>query len=319
MLNIEVNFSLPLGYRNAFVTLFEREHRMAFTLVEGTHTAESEVVDLGVVDGFGGRRLLGKFGFEYTYERERRVITVSGTDFDSAGSMCLTTFPEGTTEVCRQRCAGGGFVADDLGANPHWNYVTSLTPGLFDVLKGAVRTVNDRMIQALEAAPELIVQVRKQAPALPADIYEKFVAVYHDGEIFSLHEPGKQYGPGDEVVSIESVFGGEVTLNYGDNFANVIGSTHDPKIHGESWLHVWAVQFGVPNICTSWHFPSNFPCGPVLVGGHSIDGTQAHYVAKGSNSVWILPICVQHNNNDHVHMRALKYVKGIWLKNYMGH
>lgn len=110
MLNIEVRFSLPIVYHNAFVTLHEHQHTLVFHLEEGTHIAQSEVVDLGVVHRFEGRRLLGQFSFEYTYEPERRVITVCGTDFDSVQSMCLTTAPEGTSEFCRQRSAGGGFL-----------------------------------------------------------------------------------------------------------------------------------------------------------------------------------------------------------------
>ena len=70
-------------------------------------------------------------------------------------------------------------------------------------------------------------------------------------------------------------------------------------------------------ICTSYQF-GGFGCGNSLVGGHIILGTQAKIVAKGSNSVYIMPICIQHNNDDNVYMEALKYLKGIWLKNYLG-
>jgi hypothetical protein len=120
------------------------------------------------------------------------------------------------------------------------------------------------------------------------------------------------------VLTLESVFGGEVTLSYGEQFANVIGSTTDPKIAGLTWIQLWANQFGVyPVVCTSYQL-NGFSCGSSLVGGHVIAGTQAKTVTPGSNSVWIFPICVQHNNNDNVYMEALKYLKGIWLKNYLG-
>jgi hypothetical protein len=38
---------------------------------------------------------------------------------------------------------------------------------------------------------------------------------------------------------------------------------------------------------------------------------------SGSNSVYIMPICVQHNNDDNVYMATLTNVKGIWLNNYL--
>lgn len=318
MLTITVGFSLPHGYQSPFVSLDSNEHALTFTLQEGTHTATSESVNLGVIHGFEGRSLKGQFSFHYTYDGAAGVITVCGTDFDSADSLCLTTVPEGTDEVCRQRAADGGFLAEDRQANPHWNYLTPLTPGLKEVLAGIVRAVNDRLIAALEQEPGLIVQVRKHPPVLPADLHQQLLVVYRNGEFLGLHEPGQTYGPGDVAVTVESVFGGEVTLNYAEQFANVIGSTNDPKIAGLSWIQLWANQFGVyPVVCTSYQ-SNGFPCGNALVGGHVIAGNKAKYVAAGSNAVWIFPICVQHNNNDNVYMEALMYLKGIWLKNYLG-
>jgi hypothetical protein len=318
MLKMVVRFSLPNGYQNHFVSLHEYQHTLSFILHEGTNTAKSDFVDLGVIHGFERRRLLGQFTFQYSYDSERRVVTVCGTAFDSGDSMCLTTVPEGTSEHCTQRVAGGGFVGDELTANPHWNYLTPLTPGLQDVLGGVVRTVNHRLIEALEKEPQLIVQVRKHPPELSAEEHLQFLTVYRDGEFQGFHEPGREYGPRDVVRTLESVFGGEVTLKYGENFANVIGSTDDPKIAGLTWLQLWVKQFDTsPVVCTSYHF-NGFSCGNSFVGGHVIAGTKAKAVAKGSDSVWIFPICIQHNNDDAAYMEALKYFKGIWLKNYLG-
>ncbi len=317
MLNLDIRFSLPFPYQNEFVVLPAGEHSLVFQLEEGTHAARSTPVDLGVAHKVGGRRLLGWFSFEYTYDPHRRVITVPGVDFHSARSMCLTTVPEGTTEYCQQRVASG-FVDDELTANPGWNYTTPLTPGLREVFTDVLRTVNSRVIAALQAQPSLIVQVRKHAPVFSVEEHQAFLVVYRDGEFQGLHEPGRDYGPGAQVLTIESVFGGEVTLSYGEAFANVIGSTNDPKIAGLTWLQLWARQFGVyPIICTSYQ-SNGFACGSQLVGGHVISGTQAKTVAAGSNAVYIFPICIQHNNNDNVYMQGLKYLTGIWLKNYMG-
>lgn len=318
-MDIEVRFSLPIGYHNEFMTLANSERVLSFRLEPGTHVAKSTSVELGIVHRCEGRRLLGQFSFEYTYEPERRVITVCGTDFQSARGMCLATVPVGTIEVCRQWAGGGGFAADDLAAHPRWNYRTVASPGLHDVFQGLVRSVNDRLIEALEKQPGLTVQVRKHPPALPAELQQKFLVVYREGQFLGFHEAGRQYGPRDEVYTVDSVFGGEVTLSYAEAFANVIGSTPDPKIAGLSWIQLWANQFNTyPVICTSYQ-SNGFNCGSSLVGGHVIKGTHAMSMPKGSNAVWIMPICTAHNNNDNVYMEALKYLKGIWLHNYLGH
>src|SRR5262249_14429005 len=124
-------------------------------------------------------------------------------------------------------------------------------------------------------------------------------------------------GPGDKIVTVDSVWGGTVAFSHGEAFANVIGSTSDPKIAGLTWLTLWANQFGTPNICTSYQF-NGFNCSGFLVGGHVVTGQQAKVMPAGSNAVYIFPICVSHNNNNNVYMEALQYVNGIWLKNYLG-
>jgi len=319
VLNIDIGIALPLPYVSDFVTLSPQEHAVAFELVDGTHVAQSTALDLGVVHGFQGRRLLGRFTFEYTYDSERRTITVPGTDYDSAGGMCLVTMPENSDETCRQYGAGGGFRADELTSNTHWNYTTPLTPGLRDVFIALVRTASDRVIAQLKERDGLIVQVRKHVPELPPELHQQFMTVYRDGVFQGFHEPGRQYGPGDEVLTIESVFGGEVTFNYQEAFANVIGSTPDPHIGGLSWVQLWANQFNTwPVVCTSYQ-SFGFNCGNTFVGGHVVTGTVAKSMPAGSNSVYIFPICHAHNNNDGVYMLALKYLQGIWLKNYLGH
>jgi hypothetical protein len=232
MLKVPVRFSLPNGYQNQFVTLYEHGHTLSFMLHEGTNTAKSDFVDLGVIHGFEGRLLLGQFTFQYSYDSERRVVTVCGTAFDSVDSMCLTTVPNGTSEYCRQRAAGEVFDSDELTADPHWNHHTPLMPGLHDVLGEAVRTVNNRLIEALEKEPQLIVQVRKHPPELSPEEHLQFFTVYRDGEFQGFDDPGREYGPRDVVLTVESVFGGEVTLKYGEKFANVIGSTNARRSPG---------------------------------------------------------------------------------------
>jgi hypothetical protein len=320
MLEINIAFAPYISYGNEFVQLAGRRYEIPVTLVDGTHTFRSDSFVVGSLASFENRQLMAHITFQYSYDEAAHVITVNGTDFASADSITLVTFPEGTSEFCRQRAvAPAGFPADDLTANPHWNYRTPLMPGLEDVLRGMAREANDSLIAALETVVDgLIVQVRKDPPTLSADDYQQLLAVYRDGTFHGFYGQIDDYGPGDVVQTIESTFGGTVQFNAGENFANVIGSSNDPKISGKTWVNLWADQFGVyPNICTSFKY-LGFGCGSTIYGGHIVTGQVAKAMPAGSNAVYILPICVQHNNDDNVYMAALQYQAGIWLKNYLG-
>lgn len=303
MLTVNLSFGPHFEYRNEFVELPGHPQQLTITLIDGTHIFESENFDIGTFHAFGGRKILGHFTFKYTYDEKTSIVTVCGTDYDSSDTMSLITVPEGTSEYCRQRATPGGFAIDDVLINPHWNYRTPLMPGLEDVLRRITRSANESLIAALESSSGLIVQVRKHPPELSPEQHRQLLAVYRDEQFVGLYEQGRDYGS-HVVVTIESVFGGEVTFNSGEFFANVIGSTNDPKIAGQSWLNLWYNQMGVyPTVCTSYQF-GNFPCGNSLVGGHVITGKVAKMVPMGSNSVYIFPICIQHNNDDSVFMSA---------------
>lgn len=315
MSKIEISVSLP-AYQSAFVTLPQQTHTVAFDLHRGTHIAQSEFINIGTIHGYEGKALLGQFSFEYTYEPDRDLITVCGTDFDSSGSMCLTTVPAETQEYCRQRSAGGGFVADDLMSNRHWNYVTALTPGLKDLFQAVVRNLNDVLIKALLDYPRLSVRIREQPPELSVEEQQPFLLVYRHGQFQGLHSADREYGVGYEVFTIQSVFGGTQTLALNTAFANVIGSTHDPKVDGETWIALWRRYFGPVSACTSYQF-DGFCCSSRLLGGHVILGKVASGVDEGSDDVYIAPICQPHNNSNKVYMEALTNQRFIWLKNYM--
>jgi hypothetical protein len=235
--------------------------------------------------------------------------------------MTLITTPRGTNEVCFEHASSSGFMADEVYRNPGWNYHSQMMPGAATVIKDIVRGAKDAMIAALEgqAEPQLIVQVRKLLPELPIEDYHQLYLVFRNGQFLETYDHTRQYKPHDTVHLPESTFGGVVTMDYGQNFANVIGSTNDPRINGLSWIQLWtnSVRLGYPTVCTSQGY-NNFPCSNYLVGGHVIIGNQARIVAAGSNDVYIYPICSPHNNNDGVSMAALMYTKDVWLKNYMG-
>lgn len=228
------------------------------------------------------------------------------------------TMPEGMDEVCLEHAASPGFPGDHVYRNKTWNYHSQMMPAAAQIFKDIVRSANSALIAALEEAHELIVQVRKTLRPMPMDLYLGLRVVHRNGEFLEMYDPNNEYETGDQIQPVDSVFGGQVTMKKGENFANVIGSTKDPKIPGLSWIQLWINQFAMtPTDCTSREY-KGFDCHGRLVGGHVIKGKTASVVAKGSNSVYIFPICSKHNSNDGVYMAALTYIKGVWLNDYLG-
>jgi hypothetical protein len=163
----------------------------------------------------------------------------------------------------------------------------------------------------------LIVQVRKDPPELSAHEYRQLLAVYRHGVFRGLYGQVSDFGPDDVVHTIESVLAGTAKFATGQAFANVIGSSGDPKIDGQTWVGLWAAEFGVyPGICTSYDF-NGFDCSNYIVGGHIIPGKQAERMPPGS-TVYIMPICQKHNRNDSVYMAALQFQNAVWLEYYLG-
>lgn len=317
MFSTSFSVGSPISYRVPSLELPGQVHQIQVDFEDGEHTFTSPDFQLGTLHSAGSRPLMGRLTFRYSYDSTNRVC---GTDYSSADGMTLVTMPQGTDQACSEHAASGGFVADEVYGNSQWNYHSQLTPGAATIIKNIVRGANDALIAALETVtePKLIVQVRKTLPELPLEHYLNLCLVFRNGKFLETYNHTSQYAPHDQVVPLESVFGGIVMMNYGENFANGIGSTGDPKIAGLSWIRLWADQFGIyPTICTSQNY-NGFPCNSVIYGGHVISGQTARVVAKGSDSVYIFPICNAHNNNNNVDMAALQFIHGVWLRNYLG-
>ena len=127
------------------------------------------------------------------------------------------------------------------------------------------------------------------------------------------------------IGDVRSTYGGKHTFSSTDDFANVIGSSSDPKVDGLAWINLWKRTYpGVPvTQCSSLKFPTNssfpagFPCTTTFVGGHVILGQTASIVAQGSNSVYIIPICQKHNKNNGVYMMPITEGRAVRLNNYL--
>lgn len=315
-MNINLSLTLTPNYSNDAVAIQEKTYSLSFELEDGRHVIATPFMDTGQLSYYKNATLMAQLSFAYEYDAENKVITIDGPDYNSDNSMKLTTYPQNTNEFWHQKATEASTADSKLLYNPNWNYNTPMTPNLAPIFTDIVKTAINTLIQVAKATPGLTVQVRTMPPKLTQEEHEALRLVYVGGKFAGLFDPSQDYGTDYTVKTIESVWGGTVHFNYGENFANVIGSTGDPRIAGLSWIRLWENQFGPANTCTSLNY-NGFNCGNSYVGGHVILGTQARAMPRGSNSVYIMPICHAHNNNDNVYMAALQYQDGVWLNNYL--
>ncbi|WP_286923612.1 MULTISPECIES: hypothetical protein [Lysinibacillus] len=174
----------------------------------------------------------------------------------------------------------------------------------------------------------------------------KFRVVYRktkdeQGAYFTdLWNPEIDYTDEFIIVPLRSVYDGVTDpLAIGTKFANVEGSTHDPK-HGEkSWIQLLLkyLPAGDVDSCCAEHNKiyvgdsqdesdektNEFSCGGTLVGGHVIlQATNSSTVDEGGN-VHLLPICHKHNTFRYTgwtgagyYMKLARQMKAVKLKSY---
>lgn len=319
-ISVPLQFDVSYGADNLILEIPAGCHRFAVELAEGSHTATSQPLAIGSLPGIEGRRLMAQLSFAYEWDAAEGTISVCGSDFISARAMYLTTFPEGMDEVCHERIAGSGFVHDDHFGNPHWFYPTPLMPGLDTYLQQALVPACEAMIVSLQAIPELMVRVRRPLEGVPIEVYMDLLAVHRGGRFVEYYDPAKSYDSEYRYVGVESIYAGTAMWPVNGNFANVLGSTGDPKHGVASWVALWALYCngGVSPInCTSNGFPPGFVCNAPLYGGHIIAAVAAASMPTGSNNVYLLPICNSHNNVHFVGtMHAIHYQNAIWLNHF---
>lgn len=302
MVAVVVCFGGHHGYRSAGVELHGRPLTFTFSLRAGEHSFSSEAFEIGTVHALDGCKLYACVEFRYSYDRDESTITVCGTDYESRDAMHLVTVPQQTSGYCIHPAAYQAIPIGERATAGTWCDLVRLSPGLEEALRALARSANAALISILENVPGLNVEVLQRSPASPAD----FRVVYRSGIFLGLYEPGRLYGPQDKVVHVDSVYRSNKRLTNLAKFANVIGSTPDPKVSSRSWIRLWMLKTNNarPTRCTSSGF-GRFVCNTFFVGGHTVTGTIAQRVRAGTNNkVMIIPICVRHNNNDHVFMEA---------------
>jgi hypothetical protein len=299
MVTVDVCFGGHQAYRSPGVALHGHPLTFNFSLRAGEHSFQSEAFEIGTVHALNGRKLYAHVAFQYTYDRDDSTVTLFGADYESRNAMHLVTVLQGISGYCIHPASPP---VDEWAMAGGWCDLIPPAPALDEALRGLARSAYEALIATLENVPGLNVEMLRRSPSL---LTEDFRVVYRSGEFLGLYEPGRLYGPQDTVVHVDSVYRSTLILGKQSKFANVIGSTPDPKDASRSWLRLWMLKTnrGRPTRCTSFMF-NRFNCNSLFVGGHIVAGRVAKRMPAGSGKVMITPICVRHNNNDHVFMEA---------------
>jgi hypothetical protein len=325
-----LNVTVPLtpAYNSAYqqiVIISPRTINLSIDIHEGTHTYTSPFQQVGSLTHFADPRLEAAIRISYSYDAVGEVLELYGNDFEStSNSTCLLSRAANTSDVCQQHTYRSDIRPS--GSNLNWTFSDQYSPGLLNALQLSIRGTNDRIVAAARGAFP-VVRVNTPPPDLKTaeDMRSWTTMTAMDGTDLGPHDPTREYPEGTNMVNVlESTWGGEVTFSYNEHIANVIGSTPDPKIQNLPWKTLWQDYYGSADECTShdWASGSKFKCNDSklanIIGGHVITGKVAKSMPKGSNAVYIIPICKAHNGNDNVYMRTNVYTGGIWLKNYLG-
>lgn len=278
-----------------------------FGLQAGTHTVSTPFVPSPHKE----LQVALQLSFTYQYDPEHHMVTISSAIFAPDVAMHIIMMrPDGSIYIPTEKTDA----AEELLLNQ-------------DNLYSAVITKAEHMlIEELRRVEGLTVRVRTPPPPISKALENQLLLVYKRQQFAGLYDPQIDYGLDYTVRSVKSVWGGVVYFSASQYFANVIGSTWDPKINGSSWLKLWEASFGPAAICTSYKYAGNYPHGAFpcscnnrecLVGGHIVQGQRSEEVVPGSDDVYIMPICKAHNNNDSIYMQAIETQSAVWLKDYM--
>lgn len=309
---LTVEFPLTTAYETDHVTVVATSATLTLPLSPGAHGAESPAVTIGTLKDFGSPEITAAIQLVYQFDPAVPELTLTAPDLAAAEAPRVRTQ---LRDLPQAHALLSARTDGDL-ASARWHPGSPLTPGLDDMLRLALFTAVDRIQQAA-LAQGINVLLRDRFPQLDADTYARLCMVFEGGAFQELYQPGKRYGPDAEFFHIESTYGGLYIFATNAAFANVIGSTYDPKVAGQTWIALWRAKTGLAGTtCSSRGYPTGFSCNTPILGGHVVSGTVAKSVPTGG-SCYIIPICNHHNTVNSSSMEAITNQKAVVLKDYM--
>ncbi|ERB66325.1 hypothetical protein F0267_13940 [Vibrio coralliilyticus] len=127
------------------------------------------------------------------------------------------------------------------------------------------------------------------------------------------------------AIGVKSTYGGTVQWPAGMIFFNAIGTTHDPKIGGRSWIAVWSAACANDENYRPQVSITGDPCpnGQNALGGHVVFEPPQDVDVGGT--LYLAPICTWQNNDENLEMTVLSGPQSqgssvcvVKLDNFMG-
>ena len=159
-----------------------------------------------------------------------------------------------------------------------WTDFIENTPEVRQTNQTAIRVAIDALVKRLvDAGLQGVIQTGR-APIVTPQNYQDYKAMFKP-EKMDVEQPSLDDLLEVQVV-VESTYYGTITWTAMYSFANIIGSTDDPKPNGySSWVALWADKCNGGHdttLCSSYNYSNGskpFSCNASdFVGGHVIPG-----------------------------------------------
>lgn len=319
-----INFKLPVSYKLDIVNcnIFENSVDIELKLTTGAHVFTINSIKIGT---FNDIDILADISFNYEFDEEENKLTIYGNDDKTHRQLVINTylFELGKSNLEQAISSPFNHVRNEfkshLSDSDLWtNFVLTNS----EIKDGFAKICNEcNEIITKEAISQGVTSVLSigTPPIVTLENIEDFKQMYGERVVSTLQE-GRLAQINQMQFVVNSTYVGTVTWSQAVYFANVIGSTNDPKPSGvTSWLGLWRDKCNGghnTDTCSSYNWFSlntTWKCSTVFVGGHVITGTAAKYMSKNS-TVYIFPICNVHNGSDPNYMKSLYNPVGVQLK-----
>ena len=318
---LTVELPLTPAYADDHVELTPSTVSATLDLSGGPRTFQSEPVQVG---SYSGQQIRARLSFGYQFDKDSGKLTIRGNDDRTADQLRITSFVSGTQHAFLSQAPSLVFEAmpNDIGRNLNarnlWAAHANDRPVLSVALTATARRCNELIVKAaLEAGIPAVLELGTP-PLVTLENVEEWKRAFG--------EPVTDAPPADPIAEVlrvqfkvDSTYVGTVTWAGNTQFANVIGSTYDPKITGyPTWIGLWRDKCNggaAASLCSSQNYfssDSSKTCSGGLLGGHVILGTTAQSESPGA-TVYIYPICVGHNNTNNGYMKVINNPTGVQL------
>ncbi|TIX90341.1 hypothetical protein [Rhizobium sp. P44RR-XXIV] len=319
--SLDVELPLTTLFTDYSVQLKIKEHTVpvSLDLSGGPKEIQSDPMPVGSFDGVP---VMAQISFQYDYNVDSDELTIHGNDDQTEDQLRITIFLQDAPRQLSEQRIEFRATPNNVGSNSPvtkvWADYVGTHTAFHARLMDTARRCNETLVDAaIRAGIGSVVEIGT-APTVTLDNLDDFKRMF--GRPIEAEASVDRASEVAELQDIlRSTYVGTVTWAGNTDFANVIGSTLDPKVTGyNSWIGLWQGKCNngnAPTYCTSRNWFSSQPqrqCSGVFVGGHVIPGTQASEMEKG-DPVYIYPICSGHNGVNSSYMHVLYNARGVKL------